>query len=220
MSDRGSERRYQGLTASERSARRRAAILSAALELFGTAGYHATPVKQICRSSGLTERYFYESFTDREDCLATLYDELVSCLRAATTAAIEAARTTPAESSDAQGQNVDRVTAAALDAFVRHLADDPRRARVVLIEVVGVSEAMERRRHRVLREFTDVVTAVWADTDPATLPPHPRLTATALAGGVNHLLVDWLMDGRRATPDVLIDVCTGLFTAARTVPPQ
>ncbi len=209
MSDRGSPRRYQGLTASERTARRRAAILSSALELFGTAGYHATPVKRICRSAGLTERYFYESFSDREDCLAALYDELVAGLRSATTAAMDDA-----------GPGPDSVTAAALDAFIRHLADDPRRARVVLVEVVGVSEDMELRRHRVLRGFTDIITATWAHTDPASMPPHPHLAATALAGGVNHLLVDWLMDGRRTAPDVLVGVCTGLFTAARGAPPQ
>lgn len=203
MSDRGSQRRYQGLTATERTVRRRAAILSAALELFGTAGYHATPVKRICRSARLTERYFYESFADREDCLAALYDHLVDGMRTATTAAVEAAPRDP-----------DAAAAAGLAAFIRYLADDPRRARVVLIEVVGVSEAMEHRRHRVLREFTDTIADVWADAAPETLPPHARLTATALAGGVNHLLVDWLMDGRRTDPDVLVGVCAELFTAA------
>ncbi|PSR63583.1 hypothetical protein C8259_13105 [Nocardia nova] len=33
--------------------------------------------------------------------------------------------------------------------------------------------------------------------------------------GVNHLLVDWLMDGRRDDPADLVAVCVDLFAATR-----
>ena len=69
---RGTGRRYSGLHAEERVATRRTAILAAALEVFGRQGYAATTVKQICTEAELTERYFYESFTDKEAMLMAL----------------------------------------------------------------------------------------------------------------------------------------------------
>ncbi len=197
-------RMYLGMDPEERRVQRRSAILDTALAIFGTAGYSGTSVKQICRATRLTERYFYESFSDRESCLTALYSELVDGMRAATVAAVVAA-----------GDDVDGQTRGGLDAFIGYLTDDPRRARVVLIEVVGVSPDMEERRHAVLREFAEIVATTWAAnrTEPLTLEQHS--TAVALVGGVNHLLVDWLMSGSPQSPAALTEVCTGLFTAAR-----
>jgi AcrR family transcriptional regulator len=197
-------RRYQGLTSQERTSQRRAAVIGAALEVFGTLGYATSSVKKICEVAGLTERYFYESFTDRESGLAEVYDQLVRQMRAATLAAVESADA----DTDARAQ-------AGLRAFIGFLTDDPRRARVVLIEVVGVSPAMEQKRHGVLADFADLVLAVWAVSRTEPLTEREQLTAVALVGGVNHLLVDWLMTGRRQHPAELSDVCATLFTAAR-----
>lgn len=197
-------RRYQGRTSQERTSQRRAAIIDAGLEVFGTLGYAGSSVKKICEFAGLTERYFYESFTDRESGLAEVYDQLVRQIRAATVAAVE--------SADA---DVDDRAQAGLRAFIGYLTDDPRRARIVLIEVVGVSPAMEQRRHGVLAEFADLVAGVWAASRPEPLTEREQLTAVALVGAVNHLLVDWLMTGRRQAPDELTDICATLFAAAR-----
>lgn len=196
-------RMYSGVPREERVRQRRTAILESALDQFGVGGYAATSIKQLCRGAGLTERYFYESFTDREACLAALYDELSEGMRTATAAALAAA-----------GRELDAQIAAGLGAFIGYLTADPRRARVVLIEVVGISPAMEQRRHRILREFTDVVTATWSAHDPRPLTRGDRLTATALVGGVNYLLVDWLMDGQRDDPADLSAACADLFSAA------
>ncbi|WP_280273457.1 TetR/AcrR family transcriptional regulator [Nocardia wallacei] len=197
-------RRYAGLTPAERVRQRRAAILAAALELFGTTGYASSPVKQICRAAGLSERYFYESFADREDCLAAVYAGLAEDMRSAVLAAIQDA-----------APDLDAVTHAGLAAFIGYLTDDPRRARVDLIEVVGVSEAMEQRRHAVLAEFTDIIVATWAASRAEPVTPQIRSMAVVLAGGVNHLLVDWLMTGRQQTPSDLIEACASIFSAVR-----
>lgn len=197
-------RKFQGLTPQQRTRQRRAAILAAALEVFGTEGYAGSSVKQICGVAGLTERYFYESFSDRESCLAELYSNLVDQMRAATLAAVESA-----------DSDVDARAQAGLRAFIGYLTDDPRRARVVLTEVVGVSPDMEQRRHGVLREFADIVAAIWAASRTEPLTQKERSTAVALVGGVNHLLVDWLMTGSKRRPAELADVCATLFTAAR-----
>lgn len=203
----GTGRRYSGLAAAERAHARRTAIREAALDLFGTVGFAATSVKQICGAAGLTERYFYESFGDRHEALAGVYTTLVAQLQAATEAALAGADGDPA--STIRG---------GLIAFVDYLTEDPRRARIILIEVVGVSPAIEELRHGVLRVFADVICSVWASQPGVDAASEPsRLTAIALVGAVNNLLVDWMMTGRRQAPEILVDVSANLFDAALTV---
>lgn len=206
--DRPAGRRYSGRTSAERVQQRRTALLDAALELFGTQGYAVGTVKQLCGIAGLTERYFYESFRDRESCLATLYDEMTAQLRERTVAALSSA-----------GPRLDDVITAGLAAFIGYLTEDPRRARVVLIEVVGVSARMEERRHGVLRDYAELVAGLWASARAQPLPERSRLTCVTVVGGVNHLLVDWLMDGRTTHPDDLVTVCANVFAAVRTTDP-
>ncbi|WP_043652347.1 TetR/AcrR family transcriptional regulator [Nocardia thailandica] len=200
----GTGRRYSGMSAEQRTRARRAAVLEASLELFGTQGFAATSVKQICDAAGLTERYFYESFRDRRAALAALYSELVATLRAVTEAAITAA-----------GDDDAAAARDGLGAFIAQLTEDPRRARVVLIEVVGVSPELEELRHGVLRAFADLIVTVWASRPGIDArDEQPQLTAVALSGAVNNLLVDWLMTGMRQSPRVLTTVCARLFLAA------
>lgn len=202
--ERPAGRRYSGRTPAERVEQRRTALLDAALELFGTQGYAVGSVKQLCGLAGLTERYFYESFRDREACLAALYDELASRLEERTLAALRAT-----------GPGLDELIGAGLAGFIGYLTEDPRRARVVLIEVVGVSAAMEQRRHAVLGDYAELVAGLWSSARARPMTEHERLTCVALVGGVNHLLVDWLLGGRTHDPRRLVEVCTGLFTAIR-----
>lgn len=199
-------RRYSGQDAAERTRQRRTALLAAALELFADQGYPSTSVKQICRQAGLTERYFYESFRDRHTCLVVLYTELSEQMRVATNAAI----------ADAEGRSAEDVVRSALEAFVDYLTADTRRARVVLLEVVGASAELEQRRHAVLRDFAELTTAVWSRLAEQSEPTDPqRLAAIGLVGAVNHLLVDWLHRGQRETPADLVDTCSTLFSAVR-----
>src|SRR5699024_11432486 len=123
----------------------------AAMDLFAGSRYRHTSVKQICDAAQLTQRYFYESFADREAALTAGYDELTGQLRADTLAAIESADT----------DDLDVVTERGLSAFVGFLTSDTRRAQIVLIEVVGVSPQLETRRHAVLQDFASLVTNVW-----------------------------------------------------------
>lgn len=206
--DRPAGRRYSGRTPAERIQHRRTALLDAALELFGTRGYAAGSVKQLCGIAGLTERYFYESFRDREACLAALYDETTAGLRDRTLAALRTA-----------GPDLGDVITAGLAAFIGFLTEDPRRARVMLIEVVGVSARMEKRRHGVLRDYAELVAGLWATARAEPLPERSRLTCVTIVGGVNHLLVDWLMDNRTTHPDDLVSVCAGVFAAVRATDP-
>ena len=67
-------RTYGGVSGEDRAAARRARLLDAGLERFGTDGWAATGVKDICREAGLTDRYFYESFDDRLALFTAVFD--------------------------------------------------------------------------------------------------------------------------------------------------
>src|SRR3954463_3703627 len=107
-------RRYGGVSASDRVATRRSRLLDAALELYGTQGYLATGVKDVCREAGLTDRYFYESFVNSSELFSAVFDRTTRELRALVAQRVGAAAPDP----ESQAR-------AAIETFVRALADDP-----------------------------------------------------------------------------------------------
>jgi AcrR family transcriptional regulator len=197
-------RRYRGRDAAQRQQERRTRLIQAGLDLFGTVGYASVSVKQVCSHAELTERYFYESFRDREDFLLGVYNDVVTTIRAETDQAVAAA-----------APHVDAQLRAGLDAFIRTLTGDARMARLVLIEVVGASPRLEVRRREVLHEFAALIAAVVGPL-PGQEASASRLTMTAmsLVGGVNELLVDWTLGHQNATVEELIDLSYTLFIAA------
>lgn len=180
----GAGRTWRGVSAEERRLRRRESLIEAGIELFGTQGYASTPVKAVCSQAGLTERYFYEAFDDREGLLAAIYGQLVEATQARTRAAIE---TAPDELYARLGVG--------LEAFFAALAEDPRGARIQEIETVGVSERMEALRREALSSYAALI----ADQvrrepgwDPAGDPAGDRtleVVTLGLVGGVNEQLV-------------------------------
>ena len=108
--------------------------MEAGLELFGTAGYARTSIRAVSAAASLNSRYFYESFTSREDLLYAVYQRIVTDIftRAAEAVAREHAL-------EAQAR-------AGLRAGWTAVTADRRKARIVAIEVVGVSERLERLR--------------------------------------------------------------------------
>src|SRR6516162_9996711 len=70
-------RTYRGITPSARQADRRERLMEAGLELFGTLGYARTSIRAVSAAASLNSRYFYESFSSREDLLIAVYQRIV-----------------------------------------------------------------------------------------------------------------------------------------------
>ncbi len=214
-------RRYGGADPTQRRERRRAALIAAGLDTFGTDGYAKVSVKGICDHAGLTQRYFYESFTDRADLLVAVYDDCVAFVRAATVrSAAEIADADPELLGSSEGVAAERVpdvARAALGAFMSCLADDPRRARVMLVEVVGVSPEIERVRMRAIHDWAALILALARGARPPS--DRERLASVGLVGAVTQLLVDWYVAGagesdtQRFALDEILDVSVELFVA-------
>ena len=83
---------YRGQSSTERRAERlRERLLATAVDLFGTAGYAATPIEAICTGAGVTARHFYEHFPSREALLRAVYDAIIADTQRAVIRALSSA---------------------------------------------------------------------------------------------------------------------------------
>ena len=71
-----SARVYGGQTAEQRHTERRKQLIEAALRIWSEEGWTAVTMRRVCSVARLTDRYFYESFADREALLAAAWDFL------------------------------------------------------------------------------------------------------------------------------------------------
>ena len=199
-----SARTYRGVTPAERQAERRRRLLDAGLELFGTAGYAGTSVRAISAAASLNSRYFYESFSSREDLLYSVYQRIVGDIFARASEAVM-------RESTIEGQ-----ARAGLLAAWTVVTEDRRKAKIIAVEVVGVSERLERLRHetrQALAQFT-ADNALRLAGDGVRLRLDPVLTARFLMGGVVEVLLEWINGDVSASPDEVVQLFTVLFTAA------
>jgi len=200
-------RLYRGVSAADRSAGRRARLMEAGLQLFGTEGYAGTSIRAVSATAGLNTRYFYESFSSREDLLYHVYEQII---REVTESVVEA--TAGASDTEQQAHEGLRVAWSIL-------TGDPRKARVVALEVVAVSERLERLRRDNRHAFAELLLENTRLIHGYAIEPRldPVLTARSLIGAVVETLVDWINDDLDATVEEIVDFFTKLFAAvART----
>ena len=215
-------RRYAGADADLRRERRRAELIASGLELFGTEGFRAVSVKKVCDHAGLTQRYFYESFADRSALLAGVYEDCVAFARSAVLNAAGSAG--GSQGSGVAADDVPAVARAALGAFIGALAENPRRARVMLVEVVGVDQDLERLRLTAIHGWADLILMLARGEERSGRAE--RLASIALVGAVTQLLVDWYTSHTQGLGsddsadeslfdlDAILDVSVELFTDA------
>ncbi len=199
-----SGRTWRGQSAEQRRAERRERLIESGIELFGTRGYSHTPVKAVCEQAALTERYFYEAFHDREDLLSEIYDQLIRETAEQTLNAIEAAE-----------EDLFIRLRVGLKAFFEALTRDPRRARIQEIEVVGVSEELERKRRQAIHSFAGII-ADQVRRDPGWSPDRGirlDVITVGLVGSVNEQLIDYVLGDLEIEPEELLRHQSILFTA-------
>jgi AcrR family transcriptional regulator len=184
-------RAYGGVSAEERAAARRAALLDAAITLFGTQGLRATGVKAVCREAGVTDRYFYESFRDLGDLFAAAFEHVVDGLLADVGAAALGAAGSPEEQARA-----------AVTTFVSTLADDPAKARLLFLEVGAAGGDVARQVRATTRRFADLLVGAARPHLAAGIPDvRVRMAALSLVGAMGIVVLEWLDGSLDATVD-------------------
>ena len=178
------ERAYRGVGIAQRKAERRARLIQAAIRCFGRDGYHASTLKSLCAEAGLTERYFYESFANFDELLCSCYQHAAETIFGIVSADIASAQPDP----------MSRLRAA-LQSYFKVIADDPARARLTLIEIVGASDNANQAYRAQLAITVDVIRLeIFKE-----LPPNPgnglslQVLATAMMGSAYQLAKEWVL---------------------------
>lgn len=197
-------RTWGGLTGPERAERRREQLLAAGLERFGTHGWATTTVRDISLAASLSQRYFYEQFSDREACFVAVLDRLA--------AEVE---TTVREAVARPGTPQERAERTLTD-LVDYFLSDRRRLRVAFVESFATAE-LRARRAQLLASFATLASRLMA-----ALQPDPEradrasleLSAVVLSGGLAEVLVEYA-DGNLELPtERLVAQLLGLYSQA------
>lgn len=188
----GQRGRWAGVPLEDRQARRRATLVAAGIPLLGDAGGPAVTVRAVCRAASLTERYFYESFADRDEFVRAVYTEICTQAMAALATA-----TTPREG---------------VERFIALMVDDPARGRALLL-APEAEPALGGSGAEWMVSFIDLVQSrLTTITDPAI----QAMTATGLVGGLTALFIAYLNGRLTATREQFIDFCVDLLTNRRS----
>ncbi|MBF6252444.1 TetR/AcrR family transcriptional regulator [Nocardia farcinica] len=195
-------RQYGGRAVAERKAERRLRFLDAATRLFAERGYTDCSLADVCAAAGLSKRQFYEEFETREDVLAAAYDRIQDEAADAVVGALAGV----GRGRDPNIADPHTALTAVLTAYLESIGADPFRAKLAFIEVVGVSERMERHRRQRRHAWARLLESAVA---PRIVPGgrvrgRSGLAAAALIGAINGLTHEWLLSDPRPPVDDLV----------------
>lgn len=194
------QRSYGGQSAEARRKERRDRLIDAALDAAADNAWRTMTVDKLCAAAGLNKRYFYESFTDLDAVAAAAVDDIAAQVSVATVTALTSVLDDPLE----------RQAAVAVDALVRTLVEDPRRARV-LLGGVAISPALHQHREAVMRGLTEIligharlVHGVELEKDPLA-----EIAPAFVVGGTADAILAFIEGRARVSIEQLVD---GLVT--------
>ena len=184
--------RWSGVPLGDRQALRRDELVAAGVQLLGEKSGPAVTVRAACRQAGVTERYFYESFADRDEFVRAVYDDV--CTRAMSTLM---SATTPRE---------------AVERFVALMVDDPVRGRVLLL-APAVEPVLVRSGAEWMPGFIDLLQRKLTQIGD---PVRQKMIATGLIGGLTTLFTAYLDGSLAATREQFIDYCVEMLLSRAT----
>ena len=157
----------------------------------------------ICAQAKLTERYFYESFTSRDELLQKVLDKIADEVRDAGLAALRASTGT-----------LEQRVRNAIASFVTLLTDDPRKGRVAMIESAAY-EPLRAHRRAVLHGFAQMVadeaTRMYGDR---AWPPHQgQINGLLFVGALRRTGHRVVERGDHHYPEEIVEAATYQFTS-------
>jgi AcrR family transcriptional regulator len=193
---------FRGQSQEERVAQRRRQLIEAGLALFGTRGFHAVSVRDICGEAKLTERYFYESFRNREALYLAVFTEGVERIRDAVLQAISGL------SPEQNG-----LSRAGLRAYLQTLRDEPRLARILLIDVLTIGAEAGSQSRLATGSFAEMLSAIiqqlYPNLDRVQLDA--QLISNGLVGATVFIAMQWAASDFEAPLERVLDHCAVFF---------
>lgn len=185
---------YGGASPAERTAKRRAALCEAALDLLAEGGWERVTVRGVCTRAKLNDRYFYESFRDPESLLLTVREQVTADAFAVVGTAIADTRPDP-----------EIRVRAVVEALVAFFTEDPRRGHL-LVQSQATAE-LRSARQASIRAMARLVADQGVAMLGAQAPPEQdrELAALTLVHGTLELFATWLRGELDVTREHLVD---------------
>lgn len=201
---RAGDRLWRGSAQSARDDERRRRLLDAALEVYGTTGYSGATVRTVCDLAHVSTRSFYELYADQSELLSQLYRELNDEI-------LSGFADAHVDPSEPLRRAVRRLVVAALASML----EDERKARVLEVESVGVSAALEQERRSAYRAFAATMdVAFTAFQQAGRIESAPEgLASLILVGGITEALVQRVQTSpaQRTDTTVFVDDVTDVI---------
>lgn len=196
-----SSRPYRGVEATDRLAERRERLLAAGLDLLGAEPAESAEltVRAVCGRAGVTPRYFYESFPDKDQFIAAIFDQVITALATTTQEAVAAV------APEAQ-------TRAGMATIVHTIAGDARVGRLLFGTHLANPVVLAKRAE------SGTLFAMLSGRHAGSalrIPENDRIRAAAhfVVGGVGQTISAWLTGAVRLDPGELVDHLTSLLDA-------
>lgn len=187
---------YAGKTAGARERERRQKLLAAGVRLIGRDGFANTSIDAVCAEAGLTKRYFYEAFSNREELLSAAYE-------AVTREFIEAIM----QKAVPHLGDSRKLVRAGVEGTFGFVAQNPDKARLMMVEAMSVRSQLGH----VYGEGYDKFVNLLVDFTKPFLGPEGssdktlRVLAKGIIGAIVHLCQGWIATDFKQPMDELID---------------
>ena len=191
-------RQFKGLSLEERKALRRQKLIEAGLQTYGTRGFFAVTIKDICQEAKLTERYFYESFKRSEELFQVVYLNLVNDLQ----------QKIVQEVTQAIPHREEMINAG-LTILLTVLKNDPRIARILFIDAVLVHELHGQTINESISLFDSTILTFLTEFFPAQ--QYSTTQASMIAAGLNGYVIQvamrWVIGGFEQSFEDVLNTC-------------
>lgn len=184
------QRSYGGIPLAERQADRRDRLVRAAIAVSARTGREGASVAAICAEAGLTARYFYENFPNREALFLAAFSRVQDELFARITA--HATRRDSVKN--------------ALIGFFTVLAEFPGPARVFLVELDETEAEMKALGRAAAARFGKLFAP---EAEPGSL------AQAGAAGAIIQIARRWIQEGFQQTPEEVAAICLPFAKASK-----
>lgn len=181
-------------------------MYGAMIEAVAASGYGRTSVKQVVTLAGVSRRAFYEQFANKEECfLATL--DLIAAQ----------AMSNIAKTYRSVEGTLEQRMGAALTSFAEGVRDNPKGARLMLVEAPSAGPAGWERLTETLTVFEERLGASFEHAPDAAALPEP--VARAIVGGLRRATFVRLLEGRtEEMPALVADMLSWALVFKTTSP--
>jgi AcrR family transcriptional regulator len=168
----------------------RVRLIAAMVEVIGKHGYRGTTVSQVIESAGVSRKTFYEHFANKQECLLSTHEAIMSAALSRVERAYQ----------DADGRS--ELAHRAIHALLETASGNPGAVRLAVVEIGAAGPAGVERRARELVRFERVIRAA------LELVPDEgadsEIVLKAIVGGLNRVLYRRIYRDEREDPLALV----------------